>query len=103
MLSYFDHSIEMDFLKYKDRKEPLSEKLIQTLVDAYNATPANFQNPPDSTIESVIAAVDKQIARDKKLLADADFFMHYTDGSEEDTATTPSTFNTVSNEEQTPE
>ena len=42
VLSYFDHSIEMDFTKYSSRKESLMDQTIQTIVDAYNATPEDF-------------------------------------------------------------
>ena len=42
ILSYFDHFITMDFTKYAKRQEPLMAQTIQTIVDAYNATPPDF-------------------------------------------------------------
>jgi len=51
----------MDFMKYADRPSPLMQDTIDTLVDAYNLTPANFENPPDATIERVVAQVCKQM------------------------------------------
>ena len=65
MLSYFDHIIEMDFLKHADRKEPMLQETIDTMVDAYNATPPNFENPSNAVIDSVIKAVDIQMDRDQ--------------------------------------
>ena len=58
MLSFFDHIIEMDFLKYENRKEPLLPNTLDTFVDAYNATPPNFQNPPHAIINRVIKCVE---------------------------------------------
>jgi len=63
--SYFDHYIDMDFMKYSDRPLPLMDDTIDALVDAYNLTPPNFENPPDATIEKVVAAVCKQMKEDK--------------------------------------
>ena len=62
---------------------------IQVLVDAYNQTPGDFQNPPDATIDQVINQVDKQIARDQQVITDTDFFYHFTDGSEDESLGTP--------------
>jgi hypothetical protein len=55
----------MDFMKYSDRPLPLMEETIDSIVDAYNLTPPNFENPPDATIEKVVAAVCKQMKEDK--------------------------------------
>ena len=96
VLSYFDHYIEMDFLKYENRKNPLDEMTISTIVDAYNATPGNFQNPPDSVINDVINVVDQQMALDQKAESEDGFF--YTDNSEEES---PMPTSMKSNEEQT--
>lgn len=41
------------------------EDTIDAIVDAYNLTPPNFENPPDATIERVISAVCKQMKEDK--------------------------------------
>ena len=65
MLSYFDHIIEMDFLKHSDRKEPLLQETLDTMVEAYNGTPPNFENPSNAIIDSVIKAVDVQMERDQ--------------------------------------
>jgi hypothetical protein len=56
----------MDFMKYSDRPLPLMDATIDSIVDAYNLTPPNFENPPDATIERVVAAVCKQMKEDKK-------------------------------------
>jgi len=61
----------MDFMKYADRPSPLMQDTIDTLVDAYNLTPANFENPPDATIERVVAQVCKQMKEDKTYLPSA--------------------------------
>lgn len=63
--SYFDHYIDMDFMKYADRDEPLMQETIDTIVDAYNMTPDNFENPPDATIDRVVTAVVRQMKNDK--------------------------------------
>tara|TARA_B110000285_G_C15047321_1_gene575030 strand:+ start:583 stop:894 length:312 start_codon:yes stop_codon:yes gene_type:complete len=55
----------MDFMKYSDRPLPLMDATIDSIVDAYNLTPPNFENPPDATIERVVAAVCKQMKEDK--------------------------------------
>jgi hypothetical protein len=34
------------------------------MIEAYNATPGNFQNPPDSIIDNVIRLVDAQLELD---------------------------------------
>lgn len=41
VLSYFDHYIDMDFMRYTERP-PLLQDTLDTLVEAYNATPENF-------------------------------------------------------------
>jgi hypothetical protein len=46
----------MDFMRYKERP-PLLQETLDSLVEAYNATPENFQNPPDAVIENVIEKV----------------------------------------------
>ena len=100
MLSYFDHIIEMDFLKYSDRKEPLLKETLDIIVDAYNATPPDFQNPSNAVIQAVMKAVENQMDRDQKLLDESDFF-HYSDGTdmtEEESPTPSSNLKTESNE-----
>jgi hypothetical protein len=49
----------MDFMKYTDRPQPLKEETLNAIVDAYNLTPPNFENPPDATIERVVEVVVK--------------------------------------------
>ena len=64
--SYFNDVLVLDFMKYASRTEPLLDCTIQGMIDAYNLTPENFQNPPDSVIENVIRLVDHQIELDKQ-------------------------------------
>ena len=65
ILSYFDHYIDMDFMRYKERP-PLLQNTLDSLVEAYNATPPNFQNPPDSIIENVIEKIVHQMQIDQE-------------------------------------
>lgn len=58
MHSFFSDVLVMDFMKYSQRPKPLEHATIHGMIEAYNATPGNFQNPPDSIIENVIRLVD---------------------------------------------
>ena len=49
----------LDFMKYKERKQPLLPETIRGMIDGYNATPENFGVPPDEVIQMVIDLVDK--------------------------------------------
>lgn len=55
-------------MKYNSRREPLMAKTIAGMIEAYNATPENFQNPPDAIIENVIRLVEEQMERDNEQL-----------------------------------
>ena len=65
MAQYFDHFINLEFMRFSERK-PIEDETIHTLAEAYNKTPPNFVPPSDEVIEKVIKQVDKQIEIDKK-------------------------------------
>lgn len=65
LLSYFDHYVKLEFMKFNDRN-PIAKETIECLVEAYNRTPPNFVPPSDDVINYVINAVDKQILFDHK-------------------------------------
>jgi hypothetical protein len=67
MHSFFDDILFLDFMKYSSREQPLLPATINGMIQAYNATPENFQNPPDEIIENVIRLVVQQMELDSGL------------------------------------
>lgn len=59
MHSFFDDILFLDFMKYHAREQPLLPETITGMIDAYNATPENFQNPSDEVIHNVIRLVEQ--------------------------------------------
>ena len=53
MAQYFDHFINLEFMRFSERK-PIEDETIHTLAEAYNKTPPNFVPPSDEVIEKVI-------------------------------------------------
>lgn len=40
--SYFDDIVELDFMKYSQRPQPLLDETLKGIIEAYNQTPENF-------------------------------------------------------------
>ena len=65
MSQYFDHFINLEFMRFSERK-PIMEETFNVLAEAYNKTPPNFLPPSDEVIEKVIKVIDRQIEIDRK-------------------------------------
>mmetsp|Transcript_25045 Transcript_25045/g.24517 ORF Transcript_25045/g.24517 Transcript_25045/m.24517 type:complete len:107 (+) Transcript_25045:778-1098(+) len=62
---YFNHVIELDFLRYHLRQD-LEPQTISMLILGFNQTPEQFVSPSMETIEMVVKAVDAQMQVDKE-------------------------------------
>lgn len=55
---YFDQVVRLDFL-HLDQRPNLLDSTVQTMIECYNETPENFQNPSDETIAKCVKAIDR--------------------------------------------
>lgn len=53
-------------MQYSKRPEPLMSETIEGMIEAYNATPLNFESPSDSVVEKMIQLVDNQMRVDEE-------------------------------------
>lgn len=61
---YFDHALNLDFMRYDQRAQPLLPETLEGMIESYNRTPKNFESPSDEVVEKMIKLVDHQMAVD---------------------------------------